>query len=227
MLEINNVNKFYSDGIRKLHVLKNINLVVDKNDFISIQGPSGAGKSTLLHIIGGLDKPDDGNIFFNKKDIYNMKDYVLANLRNKVFGFVFQFYHLLPEFTVLENVILPGLISKNYKKKELIRKAKNILESVNMQHRFNYMPNQISGGEQQRVAIARAMILEPEILLCDEPTGNLDSNNAQHICELLTYLHNQEKQTIIIVTHQKSMSSIAKRQLFIEDGRIYQYKREV
>lgn len=224
MLEVSSVNKYYFDGTKKLHVLKNINMRVKEGEFLAIKGPSGAGKSTLLHIIGGLDIPDNGEVFFDGKSIYKLKDTSLANLRNKTFGFIFQFYHLLSEFTVLENVILPGLISGKYRKKYLVKKAENVLKTIGLEDRMYHRPNQISGGEQQRVAIARAIILEPKVLLCDEPTGNLDSKITKQICELLSHLHKSKKPIIIIVTHQDEIASIAKRKLFIKDGVVFNGK---
>jgi len=219
MLELNNINKFYSNGQKKLHVLKDVDMNVEKGRFLAIKGPSGAGKSTLLHVIGGLDVPNYGKVLLDNKSIYDLKDNLLSCLRNEVFGFIFQFYHLLPEFTVAENVILPGLISKKHNKKDLVKKAKVLLEAIGLGHRMDHRPNQISGGEQQRVAIARAIILEPKVLLCDEPTGNLDSKTAQRICSLLMDLHKNKKQTIILVTHQDDIASIAQEKLFIKDGK--------
>jgi len=225
MLTINNVDKFYSNGTKKLHVLKNNNMHVEEGEFVAIKGFSGAGKSTLLHVIGGLDKPDNGEVLFGDCSIYELKDASLAKLRNESFGFIFQFYHLLPEFTVIENVVLPGLISGKYKRKYLNKKAESLLESIGLEHKLDSKPYQISGGEQQRVAIARAMILEPRVLLCDEPTGNLDSNMTARICELLTHLHRSQKQTIILVTHQEDIASAAQKCVFIQDGKLV--KQEV
>lgn len=220
MLKLKNISKLYHDGLEKVQVLKDINMTVEQGDFISVKGPSGAGKSTLLHIMGGLDRPSKGRVLLNNQPIYKLKDSKRAFLRNSTFGFVFQFFHLLPEFDVLENVILPGLISNKFKKRDLIEKGKIILKTIGLKKRIHYYPNRLSGGEKQRVAIARAMILNPQILLCDEPTGNLDSKITQQICELLVDLHKNKKQTIILVSHQENIASKAYKRYFITDGRL-------
>lgn len=220
MLKLNKVNKCYSNGTKELHVLKNISLEAEKGSFISVIGLSGAGKSTLLHVAGGLECPNSGSVTINGKLIYNMKDLHLSKMRNSMFGFVFQFYHLLQEFTVIENVMMPGLIYKKEKKKDLLEKSLNLLDTLEIAGRKNHYPNQLSGGEQQRVAIARALIAEPEILLCDEPTGNLDSKTSEKICSLLINLHNVSKQTIILVTHQENIAKKAEKIYYMEDGRL-------
>jgi len=222
MLEAKNIHKIYNDGKKRIHVLKGINLKVEAVDFLAIVGPSGAGKSTLLHILGGLDNPTEGKIFFEGNDLYQMDDDLLCKLRNSKIGFVFQFYHLLSEFTVLENVLIPALISNSSSSKQATKRqaALKLLNQLGLGERINHFPNQLSGGEQQRVAIARALINKPTLLLCDEPTGNLDSTNGRYILNLLRELNNQENLTIILVTHDQEIAQMAKRIVHLRDGMI-------
>ncbi len=219
MVEAQNLHKIYNHSTKELHVLKGIDLKVEKGEVVSILGPSGAGKSTLLHLLGGLDRPTEGRVYLEGVDLYNISDEVRAKIRNEKVGFVFQFYHLLPEFSTLENVFLPGLISGK-KKRDLIERALQLLENVGLKDRLKHRPNQLSGGEQQRVAIARALMNEPDLLLCDEPTGNLDSDTGRRICELLWWLNDQRKKTLIIVTHEEIIAKEADRIIHLYDGRI-------
>ncbi|HOK21993.1 MAG TPA: ABC transporter ATP-binding protein, partial [Bacteroidales bacterium] len=178
-IKLENVYKTF----KPVEVLKDINLEILDNEFISIVGPSGAGKSTLLHLIGTLEKPDKGTVKYDDKDIYKLNDKELSNFRNKNIGFVFQFHHLLPEFSAIENVMLPALIAGISKEKATV-KAERLLTELNLKHRLTHKPQELSGGEQQRVAIARALINDPKFLLADEPTGNLDSQNAEEVINL-------------------------------------------
>ena len=219
LLEAQGINRIYYQGKEELRVLKDINLKIEKSQITSIVGPSGAGKSTLMHILGGLDRPDKGRVFFNGRDIYELSDNKLSRLRNQKIGFVFQFYHLLPEFSALENVILPGLIARK-KKQELEKKGLGLLRDVGLEERVSHRPSELSGGEQQRVAIARAMINEPEIILCDEPTGNLDSDNSQRMMDLIKDLNKKNEQTFVLVTHEEQTAACANRTVKIVDGEI-------
>lgn len=213
------IHKSYSQGPDKLHVLKGVDLRVKSGEVVSIVGPSGAGKSTLLHIIGGLDQPNDGQVLLQGEDVYALNDNKRARLRNKQVGFVFQFYHLLPELTALENVILPLCIyAGSIKKKEYNEKAVNLLEQVGLTDRIKHKPNELSGGEQQRVAIARALINEPQILLCDEPTGNLDSQTGQCVIDILMDLSRKNNQTLVIVTHDENIAKLSHRSVKMRDG---------
>lgn len=222
MLEAKGLHKIYKNGANELHVLKGIDLNVKKGEVLALLGPSGAGKSTLLHLLGGLDSPTKGEVFIDGVDIYSISDYERARLRNRKIGFVFQFYHLLPEFDALENVILPLLIKGENGSFKNIRKAGiEILTAVGLGERLHHRPNQLSGGEQQRVAIARALVNEPEILLCDEPTGNLDSETGKHVLDLLWDLNSKRNLTLIMVTHEAEIAKAAERVLHIRDGRIY------
>lgn len=222
MLEAIGLHKIYKNGANELHVLKGIDLNVKKGEVLALLGPSGAGKSTLLHLLGGLDSPTKGEVFIDGVDIYSISDYERAKLRNRKIGFVFQFYHLLPEFDALENVILPLLIKGENGNFKNIRKAGiEILTAVGLGERLHHRPNQLSGGEQQRVAIARALVNEPEILLCDEPTGNLDSETGKHVLDLLWDLNSKRNLTLIMVTHEAEIAKSAERVLHIRDGRIY------
>jgi lipoprotein-releasing system ATP-binding protein len=213
IIKLENIYKSF----KPVEVLKGINLEIKENEFISIVGPSGAGKSTLLHLIGTLEKPDSGTVKYNDIDIYKLNDKELSDFRNKNLGFVFQFHHLLPEFTAIENVMLPVLIG-GLNKDEAMDKAKILLENLNLSHRFTHRPQELSGGEQQRVAIARALINNPKVLLADEPTGNLDSKNAQEVINLFKKLRDECKRTIILVTHQESFAKISDRIVYIKDG---------
>lgn len=222
MLEAKGLHKIYKIGASELHVLKGIDLEVKEGEAFAILGPSGAGKSTLLHLLGGLDSPTEGEVFVDGVNIYSISERERAKLRNKKIGFVFQFYHLLPEFDALENVALPLLIrSENGNLRDSRKKAIEILTAVGLSERLHHRPNQLSGGEQQRVAIARALINDPEILLCDEPTGNLDSETGKHILDLLWDLNQKRKMTMIIVTHEAEIAEKAGVVLHIKDGRIY------
>jgi ABC-type lipoprotein export system ATPase subunit len=204
--------------MKMLDVLKGINLMVKHNEFLAVQGPSGAGKSTLLHILGTLDNPSKGEVLFDGVNVHDLNEKERAAFRNKKIGFVFQFYHLLPELNVLENVLLPGLLKSWRERKKNTDYAKSILDNLGLSGRLNHRPNQLSGGEQQRVAIARALINKPQILLCDEPTGNLDSENGKNILNLLKKLNKEEGVTVILVTHDKDITAHAGRVIYLKDG---------
>jgi lipoprotein-releasing system ATP-binding protein len=212
-----------SKGITKsygsLKVLKGIDMEVNKGEIVSIVGASGAGKSTLLHILGTLDKPDEGKLALGKKDLLGFTPNQLARFRNKEVGFIFQFHNLLPEFTALENICLPGYIAKN-PKNEVEDYAKELLQLLGLSEREDHKPSQLSGGEQQRTAVARALINQPAIVFADEPSGNLDSKNANELHELFFRLRSDLGQTFVIVTHNEELASKADRTLEIRDGMI-------
>ncbi|MCM8795369.1 MAG: ABC transporter ATP-binding protein [Candidatus Omnitrophica bacterium] len=220
ILEARNIHKIYTNGKKELHVLKGIDLTIDIGRFVVIVGPSGAGKSTLLHILGGLDSPTKGQVFFAGRDIYGLTDTSLSKLRNEKIGFVFQFYHLLSEFTVLENVLMPALINTGLRMRRdaLERKALGLLEKVGLIQRITHFPVQLSGGEQQRVAVVRGLINEPEILFCDEPTGNLDSKTGEEIISLLKRINLENKMTVVLVTHNPELAKIADSIYRLQDG---------
>lgn len=221
MIEAKDLHKIYKNGASQLHVLKGIDLKVEKGEVLAVFGPSGAGKSTLLHLLGGLDAPTKGEVYINGIDIYSMNDYERAKLRNRKIGFVFQFYHLLPEFDALENVVLPLLIkAENRKFRNIRERGIEILTAVGLDERLHHRPNQLSGGEQQRVAIARALVNNPEILLCDEPTGNLDSETGKQVLDLLWNLNRKQNLTLIIVTHENEIAKVAEKVLYIKDGKV-------
>ena len=213
MISVQNINKFYGS----LQVLKNVSLQVNKAEVVAIVGASGAGKTTLLQLIGTLDKPTDGKIFINNTDVAALSDKKLSAFRNKNIGFVFQFHHLLPEFTAIENVCLPALIA-GISKKEATHKAAELLNLLGVSHRTDHKPNELSGGEQQRVAVARALINDPAVILADEPSGNLDTNNAQDLHKLFFTLREKLQQTFVIVTHNKDLADMSDRQLLMKDG---------
>jgi ABC-type lipoprotein export system ATPase subunit len=192
-------------------------LSIHEQDYLAVVGPSGAGKSTLLHAIGGLDKPSSGEILFKNKSIYEMKDNDLADWRNKTVGFVFQFYHLLEELNVLENITIAAIFLK---RKSALKKAQELLEYLGLEKRMNFFPSQLSGGEKQKVALARALINEPQILLCDEPTGNLDKHSQDKVTEMLEKLNKEKNKTIILVTHNLELAKRAKRIIMLKSGEI-------
>ena len=202
-----------------MKVLKGINAEISEGEVVSIVGPSGAGKSTLLHLIGTLDKPTEGEVFIDGENVFKLSSKELAHFRNTKIGFIFQFHHLLPEFTILENVCIAAMISgKSIKSVET--KAKELLEEVGLKERLDHKPSEISGGEAQRVAIARALINSPKVILADEPTGNLDTHNSEEIVKIIFELRKKYKQTFVIVTHNESFAAMTDRTLKMVDGNI-------
>lgn len=218
ILELKNINKVYKTKAEEIHILKDINFVARKGDFISIQGKSGSGKTTLLNIIGLLDEASNGVMEIDEKQINYKNEKIKNKIRHEKIGFVFQFHYLLNEFTALENVMIPALINKKINKKELKEKARKLLELVELGHRINHKPLELSGGEKQRVAIARALINDPEILLADEPTGNLDSDTSDIINGLFKKINEEKEQAIIIVTHSIELANMAKKRYVIKNG---------
>ena len=217
MLTAKNIKKKYG----QVEVLKGVDLAISNSEIVCIVGSSGAGKSTLLHILGTLDTPDSGEILLNNIPMQSLKGKKLADFRNHHIGFVFQFHHLLPEFTALENVCIPSWIAGN-SKKQTEKHALQLLESLGLKDRVDNKPSQLSGGEQQRVAVARALINKPDIVFADEPTGNLDSVHARELHNLFIDLRNQFKQTFLIVTHNEEMAEMSDRILHMKDGIIVQ-----
>jgi lipoprotein-releasing system ATP-binding protein len=215
MLSASGIIKNYGD----LPILKGVDLQIKAGELVAIVGASGAGKSTLLHILGTLDKPDAGEIFLDGEALHQLKASQLSAFRNRSIGFVFQFHHLLPEFTALENVCIPGFIA-NKPKKEVEKRATELLGILNLNTRLDHKPSALSGGEQQRVAVARALMNSPKLLLADEPSGNLDSANAADLHQLFLTLKKELNQTSIIVTHNTELSSMADRTLVMKDGLI-------
>jgi len=215
MLQASNIHKQYGT----VQVLKGVDIDIKTGEIVSIVGSSGAGKSTLLHILGTLDKPDQGEITLNNTRLTGLSDRQMAAFRNQYIGFVFQFHHLLPEFTALENVCIPGWIA-NKPKNEVEERAKKLLEHLGLAHRIENKPQALSGGEQQRVAVARSLINSPRIIFADEPTGNLDSVNARDLHELFFRLRDEFNQTFLIVTHNEDLAQMSDRVLHMKDGKM-------
>ncbi len=214
MIKATNIHRSFG----KLEVLKGIDLEIPKAEIVSIVGASGAGKTTLLHIIGTLDKPDEGTLTLNDIALNKLNDKKLSEFRNKNIGFVFQFHHLLPEFTAFENICIPAYIA-GLSKKAASEKAMNLLEFMNLVNRKDHKPSELSGGEQQRIAVARALVNEPAVILADEPSGNLDSASAKDLHKLFFSLRDEFKQTFVIVTHNEELANMADRKLTMKDGR--------
>lgn len=219
MIEAVNLTKSFHMAGLELTVLKSINLTIAQGEILAIVGASGAGKSTLLHILGTLDRPTSGTVLFEGQDLFQLSDQKQAEFRNRRIGFVFQFHHLLPEFTALENVCLPAYI-QNRSAQDAQAEATSLLKDVGLEHRMNHKPGELSGGEQQRVAVARALIQQPNLVLADEPTGNLDTHTGDALFTLMRTLNRSRGITFVIVTHNEKLSAQADRIIHMEDGQI-------
>lgn len=218
LIRVEKLFKSFRNGVKQVEVLKGIDLSFDRGERVAIVGASGVGKTTLLHILGTLDRPTSGKVFYHGEDIYQMNEKELAYFRNREIGFVFQFHHLLPEFNALENTGMPCLIH-GLSKKEAFLRAESILTLVGLKDRLSHKPGELSGGEQQRVAVARALVLEPKVLLADEPTGNLDSRTGESVFDLLNELNRLKGVTLIIVTHNQKLAEKMSRQIHLVDGK--------
>ncbi|MFH1461146.1 MAG: ABC transporter ATP-binding protein [Patescibacteria group bacterium] len=219
LIKVENITKDYIDDELVTPALRGVSFEIEKGEFVAVMGSSGSGKSTLMHILGFLDKPTQGQYFFDGEDTSQFDDRKLAEIRNQKVGFVFQAYNLLARTSVWDNVLLPTIYTPSLNKKKTEEKARQLLEKVGLSHRINHRPNQLSGGEQQRVAIVRALINQPRLIMADEPTGNLDSKSGQEVMEVLQDL-NEEGHTILMVTHEKYVAECARRILELKDGQI-------
>lgn len=226
VLETRNVKRTYQMGNLTVSALRGVSLEIEEGDFVAILGPSGSGKSTLLHVLGGLDRPDEGEVLIDGTSLYTLNDNKRADVRLRKIGFVFQFFNLLPRLTALRNVELP-LTLADVTEQESVKKAKELLEIVGLGDRITHRPTELSGGEQQRVAIARALINDPKIVLADEPTGNLDTSTGGEIVRLMQRLNKEKGQTFVVVTHDLSVAENADRILFLKDGIIQGEKKGV
>ncbi|TYT73706.1 ABC transporter ATP-binding protein [Desulfobotulus mexicanus] len=217
ILELCGVHKTFLDGVQPVPVLKDVNWTVSRKDTIAIVGPSGIGKSTLLHIMGALDRPDAGKLLLNGRNILSLDDAGLARVRNGVMGFVFQFHHMLPEFTALENVMMPARIA-GIAISEARGRSEELLDRMGLSHRMHHRTSQLSGGEQQRAALARALVMSPPFLFADEPTGNLDIDNSRKVHELLLEIHAEKKCALVVVTHNMELAGMMQTQITLRDG---------
>lgn len=217
ILKIENLCKTYGKNEAKVDALKNINLSINKGEFVAIVGPSGSGKSTLLHLIGGVDKPSEGTVYINDVDIYNLKEKDLSIFRRRNVGLIYQFYNLIPVLSVKENILLPAELDNRKIDQEYLD---DLLKTLGLKERENHLPNELSGGQQQRTSIGRALVNRPAIVLADEPTGNLDSKNSKEVIELLKLSVNKYKQTLVMITHDPNIALQADRVITIEDGMI-------
>lgn len=215
ILRVENLTKSYGKNETKVDAIKNVSLSIEKGEFIAITGPSGSGKSTLLHLLGGVDRPTSGKVYINDVDIYNLKTKDLAIFRRRNIGLIYQFYNLIPVLTVKENILLPAELDNRDVDKEYLN---DLIKTLGLNNREKHLPNQLSGGQQQRTSIGRALINRPSIVLADEPTGNLDSNNSKEILELLKLSVKKYNQTLIMITHDKNIALQADRIIGIEDG---------
>jgi lipoprotein-releasing system ATP-binding protein len=218
LIQVQQLLKSYGNGTKRVEVLKGVDLNFSRGEKAAIVGASGVGKTTLLHVLGTLDRPTDGKVFYEGKDIYALNEKELALFRNREIGFVFQFHHLLPEFSALENTMMPCLI-QGIPKKESASRAEAILTLVGLKERLSHKPGELSGGEQQRVAVARALVLEPKVLLADEPTGNLDTKTGESVFDLLQELNQIKGVTLIVVTHNLKLAEKLSRQIQLIDGK--------
>lgn len=229
LIETKDVKKSFTTDAGDLQVLKGINLSIKEAEMVGIVGASGVGKSTLLHILGALDRPTSGSVFYSNMDIFSLDRNSLASFRNKTIGFVFQFHHLLPEFTALENVLMPGLIgiglmvqgSRGLTYSEIEERAERLLNEMGLSERKKHRPGELSGGEQQRVAVARALMLDPKVVLADEPTGNLDAQTGEELFNILIKLNKEKGITFVIVTHNEALSNRCHRVLRMIDGKVF------
>ena len=219
LIEVQELFKTFGNGAKRVDVLKGIDLLIPRGETVAIVGASGVGKTTLLHVLGTLDQPTSGKVLYENQDVFTLDERALALFRNRQVGFVFQFHHLLPEFSALENVMMPCLI-QGISKAEAGQRAESILTLVGLRKRLIHKPGELSGGEQQRVAVARAMVLEPKVLLADEPTGNLDTKTGESVFDLLDELNRTKQVTLIIVTHNPGLADRMSRQIHLVDGRL-------
>jgi lipoprotein-releasing system ATP-binding protein len=224
MLEVRGVSKTYKGGGGKVHAVRSVDMSIAAGERVFIHGPSGAGKSTLLHILGGLSRPTSGSVIFKDNVVYSLNDPKRSRLRNKSFGFIFQFYHLLPELTILENVVLPGRINGGESLSLVRSRAKGLLDAVGMAGRLHHKPSQISGGEAQRTAIARALINSPDVLFCDEPAGNLDSARSEEIYALIREISERNKMGVVLISHQIVKDDFFDTEYEMVDGVLTKYE---
>jgi lipoprotein-releasing system ATP-binding protein len=222
MIKLENLSKSFIKDANKIEVLRGLNLEIKKGESLAVLGVSGAGKSTLIHILGTLDHPTEGHLFISGVDVFEWEEKKIALFRNSTIGFVFQFNNLLPEFDALENTMMPALIG-GMSKREARGKALQLLTEVGLEHRISHKPGEMSGGEQQRVAIARSLVMDPEILLADEPTGNLDTETGKKIEDILINLNETKKITLVVVTHNKVLAERMSCRIGLRDGKIYDY----